>query len=101
MEKEQKVRILRKFFRKISSEADEGYKMGMLMGGGECSAEICEHYHSSLFESQQIAFLQIDLTEKEYSEELKRIIKIESLFFVPRERNDCPKAYYDLISIID
>lgn len=52
MEKEQKVRILRKFFRKISSEADEGYEMGMLMGGGECSAEICEHYRGGLSESQ-------------------------------------------------
>lgn len=99
MTKAQKVRALRKLFRKVSDENEEGYEMSMAMGGGECHAEICDYFQSSMRETADAAFQKIGMTYEEYEESLHRLMKVENHFLKPRPERDTPLAYDDLCII--
>lgn len=62
MSNAKKVRALRKLFRKVAENNDYGHEMAMIMGGGECSAEICDYFQSSMRETVLAACAQIGMT---------------------------------------
>lgn len=97
MDRQKKVRILRKLFRKIDKDANFGYEMSMKMSGRECSAEISSYFTNLLADRQKQAFTKIGLDREVYEQELNRLMPIEASHL---SEYDYPKAYQDWLHVI-
>lgn len=95
----QKARALRKYFRKMNDAMYEGYEMGMLMSGGECSREVGESYENWMNDIIESCLEKIKMTLENYIWYLRQFIKIESEHLNPTPYGDCPAAYYDLLIV--